>query len=121
MAAFDYAGLRDSVAIPLIRDFGTAGSLLIPGVDTGPNYNPEPGEGTVQAVKLVETSFTKEDRADGNVQMDDLIYLVSTEGVTTDPAMAHELIAAGVKYQIINIKPLRPGPIVMLWKVHVRK
>lgn len=126
MAAFDYISIRDTVAEPLLKDFGSAdglpnGTLLIPGANTGTAYNPQPGADVPQPCFVVGTVFTKEDMAGGNVEKHDRAFLVSTEGVVADPNMADRLQVGGVIYQVISIKPLKPGPIVMLWKVHARK
>lgn len=118
---FDYTSLRDNVAQPLIKDFGVTGALFIPGADTGEPFDPQPAADTVQPIIVVQTTFTKEDREGGNVEVNDVAFLASTEGVLADPSMADRLQVAGVLYQIVDIKPLRPGPVVMLWKIHARK
>lgn len=118
---FDYTGLRTAVVDPLLIEFGTSGALLIPGAPSGPAYDPQPGADVSAPVTIVQTQFTKEDRAGGNVEKDDSAFLVSTKDVTVDPSLAHRISVASVTYQVIGIKPLRPAAIVMLWKVHARK
>ncbi|MGH8034023.1 MAG: hypothetical protein ACREO9_02270 [Lysobacterales bacterium] len=121
MSAFDYAALRDAVAQPLIKDFGSAGTLYLPGPVTGPDYDPQPGADVTQYVNVVQTVFSKEDQAGGTVQKDDVAFLVSTEDVTVDPSMADRISVAGTEYQVVVVAPLRPGSVTMLWKVHARK
>lgn len=119
--AFDYTSLRNNVVDPLILEFGTSGTLLIPGTSSGPAYDPQPGADILQPVTVVQTVFSKEDMARSNIEKDDVAFLVSTKDVTTDPSLADRLTVADVTYQVIGIKPLRPGLVVMLWKVHARK
>jgi hypothetical protein len=119
--AFDYAALRGQVAIPLLDEFGKAAALRVAGTDTGSTYNPVPAAPTDHAVVVVETQFTKEERAGGNVQQDDLMFLMSTKGVTINPGLAQQLILDSIAYAVIHVGPLRPGTVIMLWRVHVRK
>lgn len=123
MPDFDYAGLRDSVVQPLIRDFGkvTDATLISPGVPTGAEYDPQPGPPVEQPVKVVQTELKKEDVDGTTVQATDLVFLASTEGVTTDPELADKMIVDGKTYQVVRIKPLKPGSITMLWRVFCRR
>lgn len=121
MPAFDYASLRDSVVQPLLSDFGVACTLHVAGVPTGQPYDPQPGADTTHAAKVVRTVFSKEDRSEGTVQVDDVAFLLSPEGLSIDPSLAHRIQVESEMYQVVKIKPLRPGPTTMLWKVHARK
>jgi hypothetical protein len=119
--AFDYAALRDETAEPLIREFGKPGTLWIPGVPTGPGYNPQPDDPQSQPVTVVQTEFKKEDNRGTVVQETDVMFLVSTEGVTADPKMADRLQVGSITFEVVRIDPLAPGPETMLWKLHARK
>lgn len=118
---FDYASLRDGTVEPLLGEFGTTGKMLVPGAPAGPDYDPQPAADVEHDATFVRTRFTKEDIAGGNVQADDVAFLMSTEGVTIDPELAYRVEVGSVVYQVIGIEPLKPGPIVMLWRVHARK
>lgn len=145
--AFDYTGLRDGTVEPLIAEFGKSGSILVttpPGeflldrdgnqiLDRDGNpitvrdvvaaapYGSQLGFDVAHAVTLVQTRFKKSDNNGTLVEMGDVLFLVSTEGVTIDPSMANRMTVGGVTYQVIRIDPLQPGDVVMLWKVHARK
>ena len=119
---FDYAGLRASVAEPLIKDFGKDGVLKIPVTATGNKpWGRDTGDPIEIAAIVVQTRFTFHERSNTLVQNDDTKYLVSTEGMSVDPALADRLEVDGTTYRIVEIKPLRPGPLTMLWTVHCRK
>lgn len=141
--AFDYVGLRDSVAEPLIAEFGKLGTIFVnipanillddqdnPILDDQDNYilvsdsipyESQLGSEKSHLVALVQTKFKKADNNGTLVEIGDVLYLVSTEGVIIDPGLANRVEVDGVTYQVVRIDPLQPGPVVMLWKVHARK
>lgn len=120
--AFDYSSLLVNTVQPLLAQFGKPGVLLIPGAATsGEPYDPQPAADTEQAITAVQTAWTKEEMARGNVEVGDVSFIASPEGVATDPSLAQRLTISGTEYQVIGIKPLAPGPVTMFWKVHARK
>jgi hypothetical protein len=118
---FDYEKLKVGTVERLIEKFGKSGTLRLPGVQTNTDYNPEPADSIEQPVKVIQTHFKKEDNNGTLVQETDVMFLISTAGVTTDPKMADGLSVEGTLYGVVRIDPLAPGPVVMLWKVHARK
>jgi hypothetical protein len=120
MTTFDYAGLRDNTAEPLLARFGKSATLVQPGTPSGPEWDPTPGESTESTVTVVETRFNIEDREGSLVQVGDRMFLVSTAGGAV-PALADKLTIDSATYQIINVKPLKPGSVTMLYRLHVRK
>jgi len=119
--AFDYAGLRDETAEPLIKEFGKTGGLLVNDPATGAPYESQIGAEVSHAIIAVQTQFKKTDNNGTLVEMGDVLFLVSTEGVTIDPALANRITMNSITYQVVRIDPLEPGPVVMLWKIHARK
>jgi len=122
--AFDYTGLKLGVVEPLIADFGKIlgdAWLISPGVKTGPAYDPQTATSATVPVDVVQTRFTKDNNNGTLVEKDDVLFLVSTKGVTIDPILVNQIHVDGVTYEVIRVDPLRPGPIIMLWKVHARK
>jgi hypothetical protein len=146
--AVDYTALNLETVQPLIDEFGKSGILLIAEftedlviVDRDGNPildrdgNPITSRGTVDIepwashlgydmphpVSLVQTVFKKSDNNGTLVEKDDVLFLVSTKGVTIDPTLSNRMTVDSVTYQVVRIDPLRPGPVIMLWKVHARK
>lgn len=117
---FDYAGLRDDVVAPTLAEFGKSATLKQPGVATGDEWDPIPGTPTDYAVKVLELSFTMADRAGSLVQEDDRRFLMSTDN-DPDPDLKGTLIIGSDTLQVVNLEPLQPGSVVMLWRVHCRK
>jgi len=117
--SYDYASLRDNTVVPLMTRFGKAGTITTP---TGAPTDPwEPATGSTDtAVTVVEVNPTAEDRDGTIIQENDVMFLVSPEG---DPALdlAQTLTVEGVVYRVVGIMPVRPGPVLVLWKAHCRK
>ena len=120
--AFDYVNLRDNVAEKLIAQFGDVGHLLLPGESVGEDYESRLNNDSECPVAYVRTKFAKAENNGTLVEKNDVMFLVSTEGVITfDPKLADRFLVDNIEYQIVRIDPLKPGPVVMLWKVHSRK
>jgi len=119
--AFDYAGLRDGTVEPLIAEFGKPGQISVNVPAVGDPWDSQIGGETLFDVKLVQTKFVKDNNQGTLVEENDVLFLVSTEGVTADPEMANRIVVGGVTYQVVRIDPLQPGTVTMLWKVHARK
>jgi hypothetical protein len=144
--AFDYVDIRDNTAEPSIAEFGKVGAVYVNAVNVESYLVDRDGdfildregnkiivtEGvapyasqltseTSYPVTLVQTMFKKADNKGTLVEADDVLFLVSTEGVTVDPALANRIRVDSVTYQVVRIDPLFPGPIVLLWYIHARK
>lgn len=122
MAAFDYTRLKIQTVEPLLERFGktTSGTLIKPGVPSGPPYNPVPGVPVEYPVTVVQTEYQLKDIDGTLIQQGDRKFLVSTKNAP-EPAKQDTLRVEGIVYQIINIKPLAPGPVTMMWTLQVRK
>jgi len=119
--AFDYAALRTNVVEPLIDEYGDGGYFLLPGEPAGEAYESQLDNDSECPLKCVQTQFTKAENNGTLVEQNDVLFLVSTEGIYFDPELVNRIVIDCVEYQIVRIDPLKPGPVVMLWKVHARK
>ena len=120
--AFDYPSLRDGLVEPQIADKGKPGQLSVNENPTGGDpWDSQIGTPGLYPVTLVELEFKKETHNGTLVEKNDLLFLVSTEGVTVDPQLADRMIVAGVEYQVVSVMPKAPGQTTMFWKIHVRK
>jgi hypothetical protein len=85
----------------------------------------DPRTGTVtpanHAVKVVETEYDIRE-IDGTVILrSDRRFLMSTEGLgQVDPNSADALIVGGKTLQVVSMKPLQPGGVVLLYDVQAR-
>ena len=118
---FDYTAMRLETVEPLINEFGKDGELAVNVALTGAPSDSDLEAETLHPVRLVQTRFKKMDNNGTLVEKDDVLYLVSTQGLAIDPQLADRITVGGVTYQVVRIDPLVPGPVVMFWYVHARK
>lgn len=119
---FDYVKIREGTVDPLFERFGKTAQIAV----NVPASGVEPWESQLDGeelhdVTVIQTTFEKADNNGTLVQETDVLFLVSTKGVTIDPSLADRLIANGNTYQVVRIDPLQPGPETMLWYIHGRK
>jgi len=117
---FDYTALRDNTVEPLIAEFGDDGQIGVNDASTGAPYESQLASETLHPGKFVRTKFTKADNNGTLVEKGDVLFLLSTQGIVINLALAHRIIV-DTTYQVVRIDPLRPGPVTILWKVHARK
>lgn len=118
MSTFNYPRMRDNVAEKLLARFGTTATLTKL-VNTGTDWNPTQ-TATDYTVTVVKKTIQAKDRDGTLVQMDDEIFIVSTD-TTVTPEMPDTMTIEGTTFQVINVKTLKPGPTTMLWYVQCRK
>jgi hypothetical protein len=119
--SFDYTSLKTGVAEKLIKEFGDSGYLLMPGESVGEDWESNLDNDVECPIQAVRTAFKTDNNQGTLVEKTDVMFLVSTEGVTQDPEMAQKIVVDCKEFQVVRIDPLRPGPVTMLWKVHARK
>ena len=120
--ALNYTRIRNRVVEPRIKKYGKPGQIAVNVASTGAEpYESQLDGETLHDGKFLQTKFEKADNQGTLVEKDDVLYLLSTEGVTIDPDLANRVIVGGVTYQIVRIDPLEPGIVTMFWYVHARK
>lgn len=124
--AFDYIALRDDTVEPLLREFGDDGFLYVNDPITGAPYESQLDTDTPHDIKVLRTRFKKTDNQGTLIEVGDVLFLVSTEGLAVNPKMANRIAVnddndESVTYQVVRIDPLKPGPTVIFWYVHARK
>jgi len=119
--AIDYNRLKTQVAEKLIRENGKLAYIIRQGTPTGPAYNPTLPAPTRLEVKFVETQYSMTDRNETLVQVGDKMGLISTETGVTPEKSGDKIEIDGTIYQFLDVKPLNPGGVVLLFKIHARK
>jgi hypothetical protein len=118
--AFGYADLRET-AEELIAEAGQRGVIRRPSPTMGDPWNPTPaGDPVDDACVFVELEYAH-DEIDGTlVQATDRKLLVSTAGLTAAPTPECQLVIGPLPLEIVSVKPLAPGGLVLLWEVQAR-
>lgn len=117
---FNYQRLLNTVD-RLLRKFGDAGQVVF--YQDVPNPTEPWGPPTrTQITVPVVAVFIKatEQHADGKlIQIGDEIALISGKTARDLTNVSGSLIRGGQTWKVENIKPIKPGPINMLYKVKV--
>lgn len=116
---FDYVG-SNATATRLIENFGATVQLVRPGATAGDEWNPRLNEFdqdlTVKAVdlgikeRLVSGTLTRELRR---------VALIAATG--TKPAHGDKISLGGVLSEIIEVRPLSPAGVDVLYEVELTK
>lgn len=116
---FNYAGLRDNTAKPLLARFGKTAILTVAGGDPAEPWLPPPDD-TEYSVTVVQTELTKQNRAGTVIAEANAKFLMSTDG-DPDPTLATQLTVGSDEYSVVHAEPLEPGDVKMMWFVWCKK
>ena len=116
---FDFAGLRDNTAIPLLAKFGKTATLTVPGGTPANPWEPPP-DATDYSVTVVQTELTKRDRTGTVIEDAEIKFLMSTDGDPA-PALNCTLTVGSDEYSLVHVEPLEPGAVKMMWYVWCKK
>lgn len=117
--AINYTALQ-GVAERLIRENGKTAQLVSVGPPSGPPWDPQPGVEIEQNVFLVETMYSMFHRDDSFIQVGDKTGIISTESGVVPELSVHDIQIGGTRYKLVDVQPLIPGPVTMLYKFTAR-
>ncbi len=100
----------------LLDKYGKPGQIVTDGAPTGPPYNPQPGAPVLTACVWVEGENSISNRPSTMVQQGDVFgYMAASAPVA--PTMARRIeVSAGVELNFLEIKPLDPGGLLLLFE-----
>lgn len=116
---YDYAD-EAALAIELIEEYGRPMNLVVTTASEtpGPAWDPEATETstveTTTVVNGVQTFFSALERGGGLVEEGDIKILLDSAVEPPNDARIDE-------YSIVNVEPIKPGGVVVLYKVHARR
>lgn len=117
---FDYESIRDNVVEPQLANFGKEALLTQPGTPTGDEWDPTPGTPVEYPSRVLEVDFTVTDRTGTLVKEKDIKFMLSTAN-SPSPDLGGTLLVGDDTFQVISLKPKRPGSTLLFWYVHCRK
>lgn len=82
-------------------------------------YPPTPGATQDFACTLILSEYSARDRDGTNILASDLKAMISPDA-ETDPRIGDKLSVSGSVYSIVNVDPLQPGGVVLMWEAQVR-
>ena len=110
-------GMTDT-ATRLIKRFGQAATLVKPGEQSGPAYEPTYGPDIEHPVTVAVTEYTTEE-LDGSLITADDLRVFMTAGF--EPITADKLSIGGTNYAIQRVGILGPDGVVICYELQVRK
>jgi hypothetical protein len=116
-----YESLRDGTVSKLITQYGQAVTLKVPSAGT---FNAETGGFTAGAEASYTTvgvadAFFKSEKGGSNVKTKRLKVYLSPADLAVEPTTSHRIVVSGVEYDIVSVKPVAPGGIVVLYELDV--
>jgi len=70
---------------------------------------------------VVQSEYHQRERDGTLIQAHDRKFLVSTEGIDIVPTTEDALAVGTETYQIIDVKPLAPGGVAVMYTLQVRR
>lgn len=115
----DWSAVAVDVAAGLL-EAGTSATIVRAGTSTGPTHNPTPGVPAEHSCTVVFDQW-RADQIDGTlIQRGDLKILVAASGLAITPTPADTFRHAGKDYAIINVKPLQPAGVAVMYEMQCR-
>lgn len=111
-----YARL-EATARRLIASYGKP-AAIVREERTGPPHAPVVTE-VEHPVTLVETGYSLTNRNETLIQTGDKVGLISTEGEA--PKLDDKLRLDGADYGFVDLQPLNPGGVVLLYEFQARR
>lgn len=93
-------------------------ATLIRHTTSGPAYNPIITE-TTYSVMMVETGYSITNRQDTLIQAGDKVGIISAAGEA--PLLSDKIQIGGDVYSFVDVKPLAPGDLSILFEFHCRR
>ena len=123
MAAFDYAGLRDNTALPLLTRFGQAVTLIN---RTGGTYDPATLANTETTATFTGLgalfSFSDKDRTFTLIESNDRKLILDATNFTSEPELGDEVqMADGQVLVIKELMAINPAGTPVVWICRVGK
>lgn len=118
MTGFDYGKSR-ATADRLLKRYGQAGAIRRT-ADTGTAWDPTVT--TTDHAAIFAVMDYAENMVDGTriLATDKLVYL-SAKGLTIEPTPSDVMVIGGAAYAIVNVKPLAPAGVVVLYEIQARR
>ena len=115
---FDYARIRGT-AERLLERFGQTATLLKPGAPTGPEWDRQPGQATEHPITVVDENQMQRDQRGTLIGEAVHALIVSTAGGVALERADRVRLANGRDLEVIDVRPLSPGGVVLLYEVQV--
>lgn len=115
-----YEDKRDGTVKNAMAKYGMAMTLVVPAEGT---FDPDdgdftPGTDKLYAVRGLNGNFKKSRKQDMTQGKARFVYL-SASGLAIEPTPNHKLRVSGVDYEILDVQPLTPGGVTVMYELQV--
>lgn len=118
--AFDYLATRAD-ADELIAEFGQAGAIRRVGATSTVNpWDPEASASVDHPCLLVDLEYSAGEANGTLIRQTDRKILMSVSTLTIEPTEADQVVVGGHAMEIVNVSPLAPGGVVILYEIQAR-
>ena len=111
----DWAAVALEVEEALL-DVGFAATIIAPGAETGPEYDPTLGADVEYPVTVIDSIIRRRD-VNGLETHTTRVLTVAANGVT--PVKGWHVSVRGVTHRIVEVMPLAPGGVDLLFKLEL--
>lgn len=119
MAGFDYAK-AGATALRLLDRFGAPLAIRRQGPSTGDPWAPIPGATTDHPGTGCVIDYTAFERAGTQIEAGERKALVAAKGLAVTPSVADRLVWQGEALEIVEVKPLAPAGVAVIFEIRVR-
>jgi hypothetical protein len=118
--AEDWSAVAAEVAEGL-AEAGTSATIIRAGEETGPAHDPTPGQPTSHPCTVVYDTW-RNDQIDGTlIRQSDLKIMCSASGLSITPAPNDRFKGVdGKECSIMNVEPLQPAGVPVMYVLQVR-
>jgi len=107
----------NATARRLISKYGKSAEIVRQ-VTSGPPHNPVVTE-TTYACKLADIGYSLTDRDASLILVGDKVGIISTD-IAVVPQKSDKLRIDGIDYNLIDLEPLNPGGLTVIYEYHAR-
>lgn len=115
----DYAKIRARARAGLLKG-GTTATLLVP-TYTGPAYKKVEGQPQRHGVVILIDAYANSEIDGTRIAATDKKVWMAAEGLSVTPEPGHRLEFDGAQHAIVNVKPLAPGGVAVMYEVQARR
>lgn len=110
----------EATARRLIDKYGKAAQVEREGAPTGPPHNPQPGAPTTHDCKIADIGYSLTNRNETLILVGDKVGIMSTD-IDVVPALTDKLLIDGEVYNFLDVAPLNPGGVTLIYEYHARR
>jgi hypothetical protein len=120
-STFDYNKIQDT-ALSLIEKFGATATIKRPATTAGAGaWNVSSQVSVTEIGKAVRTEYGLYNIDGSAIKVGDIKLLLAAKDLALIPTQGDILTFASIDYQVINIDPLAPADVIVVYKVQLRR